>query len=225
MCDKDSKLSVISIFGMIQDGVTELLGSLELDGCTIKKKYGIVWVFVRNNVKITSYPEWMEECEVRSFISQITPVKMIINTEIISGKGSAVRSSLEACLIDHGGMRIRRMTDIGADKLETHDPLPGLEFDRFPRAETEPVRTSKIGSTTVDMVGHMNNVEYVRYILDSYGSHDFDVRPVSRMDVHYIGQAYEGETIDLCRNSDGNADYVTVKREGKIVTECIIERF
>lgn len=225
MCDKDSKLSMISIFRMIQDAVTDHLGDLGIDGVVVKERYGIVWVFVRNNVRVLRYPDWRDECGVRCFISQITPVKMIIDTEILCADGTpAVRSSLEACLIDFGSGRIRRISDIGADKLETHEPLPGLEFDRFPRVGTETVRTAKIGSTTVDMCGHMNNVEYVRYILDSYGSHDFDERPIGRMDIHYIGQSYEGQFIDICRNSDGDTDLINVKKDGKTVTECLIER-
>jgi len=223
MCDKDSVLSVISAFRMVQDAVTAHMGDLGIDGPTLVKNFGAMWVFVRNDLRIFKRPAWRENCKVRCFIASKSPVKLIIDTEIKCANGDrAVMSALELCAIDCENGRIRRTGEFGIDKLETEAALPGAVMLRMPHQEGEVVRSTAVGSTTVDMCGHMNNIEYIRYILDAYPSHAFDYRPITRMHVHYIEQAFEGEIIDIQRCEQGERDLITVSKNGRTITECII---
>ena len=56
MCDATTKLSVISIFQLVEDAVTDLMADLHIDGITAMREYGAMWVFVKNAIHILRVP-------------------------------------------------------------------------------------------------------------------------------------------------------------------------
>ena len=80
MCDGGVKLSVIAVFQLVQDAVTETMGELHIDGVTAMREYGAMWVFVKNRIQIFHLPRWREKFETRCYISKVTPAKLMIDT-------------------------------------------------------------------------------------------------------------------------------------------------
>ena len=63
MCDGATKLSVLALFQLEQDAVTELMGELCIDGITAMREYDAMWVFVKNTLRVFRRPDWREEYE------------------------------------------------------------------------------------------------------------------------------------------------------------------
>jgi len=51
--DSMAILSVIGIFQIVEEAVTELMGELNIDGITAKRGYNAVWVYTKNKVDNT----------------------------------------------------------------------------------------------------------------------------------------------------------------------------
>ena len=52
MCDGSTKLSVLALFQLEEDAVTELMGELRIDGITAMREYDAMWVFVKNTLRV-----------------------------------------------------------------------------------------------------------------------------------------------------------------------------
>lgn len=56
--DSLANLSVIGIFQTVEDAVTELLGRLNADNITMKNMDNVIWVFVKNRIRILKNIVW-----------------------------------------------------------------------------------------------------------------------------------------------------------------------
>lgn len=52
MRDGSTKLSVLALFQLEEDAVTELMGELRIDGITAMREYDAMWVFVKNTLRV-----------------------------------------------------------------------------------------------------------------------------------------------------------------------------
>ena len=139
MCDATTKLSVISIFQLVEDAVTDLMADLHIDGITAMREYGAMWVFVKNAIHILRRPEWREIYIIRSYISSFSAVKLLIDTEILSGtdRSPLARSRLELCALDLNTGNIRKASTVGiTPDTQCFQTEEGPEFSRFPKKES-----------------------------------------------------------------------------------------
>ena len=225
MCDMHSKLGLIRLLELIEDVCTEYLKSLSLDGLTTKRKYGAVWVYVRNNVRIFRLPDWLEKFEATSYISKKTRATIEIETVFTDGNGLLLACSrIELCAIDLKTGRIRRVSDVGVtDGIETHPPRDGLDFSNIPAAGGEPVYSTQVRASNLDYIGHANNVEYLRFMIDSYPAEFFFSHFVERIQINYVSQSFENDRLDIYRKSDGGIDAAAIRKGDKDVLKCLIE--
>lgn len=224
MCDPQLKLSVIAALELIEDSVTELLGGMGIDGVTAMNKYGAMWVFSKNNMQIMRRPKWLEKLHVRCYISKHSPLRIFVDTEIGSADGEAfVRSRVEICALDLETGHIRKPVTLGfTEDMEKPEPMPGLDFSRFSKEGTSPVSSVTVRSTNLDYCSHTNNVEYVRFILDTFTSKELQSREIAGLELHYLGQSYEGETLDIGRITGEGSDTYFISRGDEAAVACRI---
>ena len=55
------------------------------------------------------------------------------------------------------------------------------------------------------MIGHVNNVRYLSWLLDTYGNFNLDHQPV-RVDINYLGETKLGDSVLLQRFKDTGPD-------------------
>ena len=113
LCDASVRLSVVGAFQLVEDMVTEMMGALHIDGVTCMRKYGAMWVFVRNRVELRKPLLWMDAYTAECYISSFTGVKLVIDTVLKSGGEIAVASRLELCAVDLETGKIRRSGTVG----------------------------------------------------------------------------------------------------------------
>ena len=224
MCDAATKLSDIAVFQVVEDAVTELMGDLHIDGITAMREYDAMWVFVKNCIRIFRRPRWREEYETRCFVSGVSAVKLLIDTELRTPDGEPlIHSRLELCALDLKKGRIRRTGTVGvsADMIGG-EPLPELAFARFPKETPQIMETVTVRSTNLDYCSHTNNVEYVRFILNTYPAATFQRRELRLLEIHYGNQTHEGDELQIGKIPLAGADYFSVSAGGKTAAECML---
>ena len=224
-CDPEVKLSIIAIFELIEDSLTELLGSMHIDGVTAMKKYGAMWVFSKNTLRIDRRPDWLEKFEVKSYISKHSPLRLFLDTEATDECGNRLFASrVELCALDLETGRIRKPDTLGfREEMENPEPLKDLDFFRFSKTQPEKLESVTVRTMNLDYCSHTNNVEYVRFILNTYPSAHFREYGISAIEMHYLGQSFEGDNLDLEKLTNDGSEQFFITKEGKNVASCSIE--
>ncbi|MBR6103185.1 MAG: acyl-ACP thioesterase [Ruminococcus sp.] len=225
MCDASVKMSVIAAFEIVEDSVTELLGSMHIDGVTAMKKYGAMWVFSKNVMRFYRKPEWLEKLRISCFISGHSKLRMFCDTVISSEAGEKLVSSrVEICGIDLKEGRIRPPETVGfTEDMEHPCPAEDLAFGRFGKEALPVSEEVRVRSTNIDYCSHTNNIEYVRFILNSYPSEKVCSDDIAGIELHYLGQTHEGDLLSIESELTGSLDRFNVRSEGKAVIACRIE--
>lgn len=221
--DADTNLSVIGIFQAVQDAVTELLGKLKMDNPTMRKQYNALWLFTRNRAKLFNPLRWGEEFTVTAFVSSITHATLSVDVSIKNADGVlCAYSRVETCALGLTAMRILRLQSIDAiADVTIEQPETDVTFTKFDCSPTAQVDTVRVGSTNIDMSQHTNNVEYVRFIINSYAVKELRDKPIREIEIRYINQSYENDVLTVYKQACGDdKDVLLLRCADKDVVKC-----
>ena len=111
------------------------------------------------------------------------------------------------------------MAGLYPDDIVFDEPAPEMDFSRIGKdfTDAETVGEYTIRAVDIDLGGHMNNVNYIRAMLGCFASDDIKAMNISDIEVQYITQSYEGETLTFRRRYDDNGGTVigAIKKDGK----------
>lgn len=222
--DADAKLSVMGAFGIVADAVTEMMGALKIDGITVKKRYNAMWVFTKNRIKLLKPLQWGENFSAESFITAFSAVRVNIETAIKNPSGEiAAYSKLELCALNLATGRIVKTSDVGLNEMFVKEPsLLNVEFTKFSDGDLPLAESVTVRSTNIDFSRHTTNVEYVRFLLNTYSVAEILNNPIKEIEVCYIGQSYENDVLQIYKSTDGDKDILTIKKEDKPIVKCEI---
>ena len=220
----DAKLSIMGIFGAVETAITEGMGALKIDGLTVRKLYNAFWVFTKNRIKILGELYWGETFNVESFISNISSAKLIVDTAIKNLKGDIIAySSCEMCALDVTTGRILRTSAVGVNEsIVAELPQMNVDFSRIDDTNLPTVETVTVRSTNIDFSQHCNNVEYLRFLLNTYSVDELVKHPIKEIEVCYVNQSYEGDELTVHKHPGKQCDTLSIKKDGKTVIKCAI---
>ncbi len=222
--DSLANLSVIGIFQTVEDAVTELLGELKADNITMKKADNAIWVFAKNRIKILKNIAWNEDFYTVGFISSITRATVNVDIAIKSkSEELCAYSRVEMCALDLQTGQIKRIAAVGgADRMMPEKPETDIAFTRFDRGELPEYGQVQVKYTNIDFSRHTNNIEYIRFMLDTYSVRELETRPVKEMEILYTNQSFEGDVLTLRRSSLDGKDVFLLQKEDKVIVRSEI---
>lgn len=217
-------LSVFGMFQVVEDAITEMMGELKIDGVTAKEKYNAFWVFAKNRIKIFKKLKWNEEFVASCFISFKSLAKMNIDVAAKTPKGELVfYARVEACALDIATQRIRKINTVGVNEtVLAETPLMDIQFCKFDYENLPITEQVRVRSTNIDMSHHTNNLEYLRFVLNTFSVKEMETKPIKEMEVIYANQSYENDTLDVHKASLQNKDVVVLQKQDKPIVKCEI---
>lgn len=224
MCDSKLKLSILAADGIVENAVTELMGDLNIDGIVAMEKYDAMWLIVKNNIRFIRRPGWREAFNIRSYISGHTTIKMDIDTLVETVGGELLlKARTELAAIDLKSGRIRKAETVGfSSEMEHPIKTECLEFSRFQVKSANIADTITVNSTSLDYCYHTNNIEYVRFVLNTYDSDYFKKHEPDQLEIHYISQSFENDKLNIEKTFSEEGDLFSIVKDGKQVTACKI---
>ena len=82
--------------------------------------------------------------------------------------------------------------------------------------QAELVRGYTVRPTDIDFGRHMNNVAYVRVLLDCFSAAELASGRIASMEVHYAAPCLEGENLGVyCRREESGCRLAIKKADGK----------
>lgn len=182
--------------------------------------------FLKSKIKIYQNIAWNEDYAVTCFISKITRASICIDVGIKNRSDAlCAYSRVELCALDLQSGRIRKVSTVGVDsRIETYSPLTDISFAKIGEEPLPEAEQIKVRYTNIDYVGHTNNKEYIRFMLNTYSAQELQARPIREMDVAYIDQSYENDMLTVRKGCYYDKDILTVQKEEKTIVKCEIVR-
>ena len=224
MIGSDACLSTVGAFQIIEDAITEFMGELKIDGLTVLQKYNAFWVFAKTHVKFFKKLLWGEEYTVAAFISSTSLVKMYEDVKVCDKEGNmAFYARVELCVLDKATQRIKKIAAVGVDEaMLSNEEAEEIIFGKFPICELPLVEQVKVRSTSIDRFHHTNNVEYIRFIMNTYSTHELKTKDIKEIEVIYSGQSYENDVLDVMKAGSSDRDLIMLQAGDKPVIKCEI---
>ncbi len=175
------------------------------------------WVLSNFVLQIARWPAWNETVLLRTWPSGHN--RVIATREFIgfdAGGGELFRAGSEWMVLSRRTNRPRNLA-----KLERRLPGDAEKLISAPqrRGQTpegyQYVESIRVPYSAIDMNGHANNSEYVRWAMDAL-RHGFGVgSDVQRLQIAYLAEVFENDGLNLQVSGTGPEQYVVVGRKPK----------
>ncbi|MDX1665658.1 MAG: thioesterase [Saprospiraceae bacterium] len=163
------------------------------------------WALSRLRLQIDRDPHWEERVRIDTWVSSMRGPFSIRNFSLMKADGSvtfASASTMWTC-VDAEKRRPARLDAGDFPVLADSPPACGEPEKINIEKRGRPVFTTTVRYSDIDMVGHVNNVQYVTWIMDSYGAEN-ESKELAVLEVNYLGETLLGELVEVCRRSLGD---------------------
>lgn len=197
MVDREGKLSMTSLFDLTQDiaaAGSESIGN----GIGELAARGLMWVIMKQHVEIARLPLLDEEITLCTYPGKLDHFVYYRHVLATDKNGEILFRCVSMWAILHKGTRaialprrsgIQPHEERGEGQIEAIEPI---RIDGFREFEKRTVRSSD-----VDMNGHLNNVRYVAYFLDTMDSVTLSRKKIKSLQFEYMHEVLEGEEITV----------------------------
>jgi acyl-ACP thioesterase len=205
-CRPDGNIKTASLMQYLQE--VAALHAEQL-GCGLEKlkKISSYWVLSNIRIEIERPPKWNDELTVKTWPSGYN--RLIATREFLGtdqNNCELFRAASQWMVLDKQRNRPKNLFHLDLGLPETGTKVLSLELERLqPRDDYSQVDRIRVPFSAIDLNGHANNTEYVRWGIDAlrraYGLEQ-DVRS---MHATFLSEIFEGDEIDLllARSNDG----------------------
>ncbi|MBO4572273.1 MAG: hypothetical protein J5762_00685 [Clostridia bacterium] len=206
LTDFTGGLSVIGAAQIVEDAVCDFFHSFGFDNPALRKNHNSIWVFTKNRIDFENTAEWGELVTAECRISKQTAATVWVDTRLVKedGKTVAFYARTEICAIDLEKQAIKRLSSVGFPQFDVKEDYDKRSFTRFSADNSEKVRSFKVLPSSIDYSDHTNNVEYIRFAIDSLSCGEISDRGVAAVEAHYLKQTREGDILDIACSRVGN---------------------
>lgn len=220
--DSSIKLGVAEAALLVQDNITECFGALKCDGI-IYRELGAYWVYTKARIKILKRPNWKESITTESFPTCSKGVRTLVNTIFKDSKGETVLlASHELCVLNLATHMPTKLSALPFPREGFPETVYDESFEKFAPADYTEVYSELIRSQQIDMSHHLNNTEYVKMALNTFDCKYLEEHPVDTIEMHYLGESREGDTLRILRAEGDGGIFVKIKNGDKDVFEMKI---
>lgn len=227
-CDASFRLGIAQQFALVQDIAAEHAERLGVGGAAMTER-GAFWLAVHTRLEFFDCAEMMHPLSVSTWPVRCAPEDIRLNRcyRIESEGRTLCEGRTEWMVLNLKTHRLMRARDAGfPTDMEFHDESVCAEpFARsgFDGSDAD-VRTERtVESADIDYGQHMNNVAYVRAMLNTFSTEEQKTLSVKRFEIRYGEPCLEGERIAVCRKkTDQGYLFAVQKAGGKVAASAIV---
>ncbi len=203
--DVGGRLGVAATFDLFMDTATEAAEALGV-GWDLLKRKGMFWITVKTRIEFVNRPSLLETVRVSTWPERPGEKRCNRHYEIRRGDEVLVRGKTEWAIVSVLTRQPQRMDRIlppgldYGDELACPEPFPMID-EAFPEP---PFARHVVTATDIDMARHMNNVAYVRAIMNCFSVREWKKLDVRCMDVIFRASALEGDELRFQKRRNGH---------------------
>ena len=196
--DAWGRLSLPHAFDLFMDTATEAAGAMGVGWDFLIQK-GLFWITVKARVRFIDAPRLLDRVDVVTWPEKPGEMRCNRYYEIRRGGEVLAQGMTEWAIVDVQSGRPQPLADVLPADLEYPDaPANAEPFARISSNFADPPFAHHlVTNTDIDMARHMNNVAYVRAIVNAFPLKAWKALGVRQMDVIFLTSAHEGDTLRL----------------------------
>ena len=212
------RLTIPSIFSFLQESAWHHATSNGFGWQELMDKEQI-WALSVVKVKVERLPEWNEKLRLLTWSKGGKGLYAYRDFELFDTGGQKLVSATSAWLILDAKNRKPQRTDSFdkefpscSTRSSVNEPI-GREREN---KQEKPTCSSyfNIKASDIDMNGHVNNVCYVRWVLDAFSARFLQKNAVKEINVSFLAEAKEGDSVGVSLTEEQSKKYLaTVIRE------------
>ena len=213
--DSTGRMGIAQTALMIQDNITGNFGEIDCDNFLLNK-LGAYWVITRSKFHFYHRPFWRDKVHTVSFPVSNALVRANENTAIVTPEGEfLITANQEACCLDMQRHRPVKLTTLPFPREGFPAPVFNDNFEKFtvPDCEYKEIFKEKVYSQNIDTSHHMNNIEYIKVALNVLSVKEIEEREPLDLEVHYMGESMEGQTLSVRHAKVDGASYMKIFNE------------
>ncbi len=171
---------------------------------------GLLWVLVRLEVRIQSYPIWGDSTEVRTWPRGTSGAFALRDFEIVDSNGKELVTGASSWLVlDATTHRPQRI-----DKLLFR--VPNLAGHSGARPEPRKLPNLRPGATActttaqysdIDVNLHVNSARYIGWLIDCYSPEFHRTHTLRLVQVNYVSEAKWGDTLSIVTDQRNGVEF------------------
>ena len=228
LCDASFRLGIAQQFALIQDIAAEHAERLGVGAAAMTAR-GAFWLVVHTRLDFLARADMMAPIAVTTWPVRCAPedLRLYRRYRIASGETVLCEGKTEWMILNTKNGRLVRARDAGfptgmefCDEVVCPEPFLRAADDG---TEADAVLTRTVAASDIDYGAHMNNVAYVRAMLDSFASDELAALPIRSMEIRYGDPCHEGDAITVLRKkTDAGFSFGIRKPNGKLAASAIL---
>ena len=215
--DKSARATAIALLQYMQESAWNHAEHLQLGYSHLSPK-GLAWVLARLSLKITTLPHWHENIILKTWPSGRDKLFAYRDFRISSPGGEALAiGSTTWLVIDIKRRRPQRTESyFQIEQWDAERVFPHFTGKIPPLERSDAVSSRNVYFSHLDVNGHVNNVKYLEYVIDSF-DHDFLVNhKLKSLEMNFLAEALYGDVIDIKTQQTKNLSYLhSLQRHAK----------
>jgi medium-chain acyl-[acyl-carrier-protein] hydrolase len=168
------------------------------------ERRGCLWVLVNLRIEMSTTPGWGDEVIVATWPSGCT--RLIASREFIGRSPEGLeffRAASDWMILDKQTGRPKNLDRLDINLPQSGDKVLAAPPDRLQPAEGYTrICSLRVPFSAVDLNGHVNNTEYVRWALDAIHQHLGDLPEIRTVQLTYMAEVFAGDEIEMLVRSD-----------------------
>ena len=163
------------------------------------KSSGNFWALSRLKVSILEYPNWKEEVLLQTWISSLKGPFSNRHFAVLRKEDGKVLCEGSAFWVLVNSLT-RRPVKIGAVSMPAiEDKVPACGLASKVKLDKKIFESSKLHEVNfrdLDMIGHVNNVKYIEWIIDAFEGDRRKMVP-GTLSINYLSETHLHENVDI----------------------------
>lgn len=219
-CRADGKVRIASLMQYLQEAASLHAEELGVGFERLREMKGY-WVLSNFRMEITRLPVWNDRITIRTWPSGYN--RVIASREFVGkgrDNGELFKAGSEWMILDKQRNRPKNVFKLDLDLPKTGEKALSKELARLQRRDGyQEVDKICVPYSAIDLNGHLNNTEYVRWGLDAL-RRAFEVeRDVRWMQVTYLSEVFEGDDLDVLVASSVGGHFHILARKSDTKTD------
>lgn len=207
--DMSARATVVALLQYMQESAWNHAEHLQLGFSHLSPK-GLAWVLARLSLKITQLPHWHQSINLETWPSGRDKLFAYRDFRISTGDGEPLAIGSTTWLVIDIKRRRPQRTDsyFQMEQWQAERVFPEFTGKVPPLERADAVSSRHVYFSHLDVNGHVNNVKYLDYVVDSFG-HDFLVKHhLKSLEMNFLAEALYGDVIDIKTQQTGDLGYL-----------------
>lgn len=205
----NQKLAIPVLMGILQE-ISYRHSESNGWGWSVLSKKNQFWVLFRIQLEFTKYPKWNDEIQLDTWTNGTNGLFGSRNWNMCSGQGDVyIQGNSDWVVIDGDSRKLQRLDLHSFDQWKTDETVLKKSPSKIPALKNGqligeyPIRISEI-----DLMQHVNNSNYVKWVMDAMGINWLLKYEPARLEVNFIKEAKYPNTLQVIHLKQSETEHL-----------------